>query len=136
MFPTKHTIARLASTGAVAAALVALAAPNALARVTDPPLQSQRSAPLITDTLAPGGSMSLYHRWFLIEHARPVVQPQGYRFITDTLAPGGGTSEAPAPAANGFDWADAGIGAAAMTGILTLLGSLRAAASRRRVVAA
>src|SRR5579859_5353356 len=74
----------------------------------------------ITDTLAPGGS-------------GPV---QGYRLITDTLAPGGGTNVS-APAAGGFDWADAGIGAAIAAGLLlVLLGSGRALQQhRRRVVA-
>jgi len=84
---------------------------------------SEASPLFITDTLAPGGGSS--------------VPVHGYRFITDTLAPGGGTSVVSVPAGRGFDWGDAGIGAAAMTGImLALLGSLRVAASRRRVVAA
>jgi hypothetical protein len=75
----------------------------------------------ITDTLARGG------------HSTAV---QGYRFITDTLAPGGGTIVS-APAAGGFDWADAGIGAAIAAGLLlVLLGSGRVLQQhRRRVVA-
>jgi len=82
---------------------------------------AQQSAPFITDTLAPGGTT-------------PV---QSYRFVTDTLAPGGGPSVVPATASNGFDWSDAGIGAAGTAAIaLLLLGGMRAVTSRRRVLAA
>jgi hypothetical protein len=75
-----------------------------------------------TDTLAPGGSPA------------PAV---GYRFITDTLAPGGGTVVS-APVAGGFNWADAGIGAAGTAGlVLLLLGIARVIQQhRRRLLAA
>jgi hypothetical protein len=63
---------------------------------------AQHLVPFITDTLAPGG-------------AAPV---QSYRFITDTLAPGGGPSVVLAPASNGFDWGDAGIGAGGALGLM------------------
>jgi hypothetical protein len=64
----------------------------------------------ITDTLAPGGGSS--------------SQTQGYRFITDTLAPGGGSASVTAPASDGFNWSDAGVGAAAAAGgMLALIGS-------------
>jgi hypothetical protein len=60
-----------------------------------------------------------------------------YPFITDLLFPGGGTVVS-TPAARGFDWADAGIGAAGTAGlILLLLGSARVMQQhRRRLVAA
>jgi hypothetical protein len=82
--------------------------------------EAQPSARFITDTLAPGGT----------------APAQSYRFVTDTLAPGGGPSVVSAPVSNGFDWADAGIGAGATAGIaLLLLASGRVLQSRRRVVA-
>jgi hypothetical protein len=81
--------------------------------------QAQQSVPFITDTLAPGGTT-------------PV---EGYRFITDTLAPGGGPSVASAPASSGFDWADFGIGAAAMAGIGALLLASVRLLHRRNVLA-
>ena len=101
----------------------------------------QASVPFITDTLAPGGrSAPVQGDRFITDtlapggHSAPV---QGYQFITDTLAPGGGTI-ASAPAAGGFDWVDAGIGAAGTAGLLLLLlGSGRVLQQhRRRVVAA
>jgi hypothetical protein len=79
-----------------------------------------KSVPFITDRLAPGGS----------------APAQSYRFITDTLAPGGGSGVFASPASNGFDWADAGIGAGAMAGVaLLLLCSSRLVQQRRKVVA-
>jgi hypothetical protein len=81
---------------------------------------SSPSSAFTTDTLAPGGTA-------------PV---QSYRFITDTLATGGGPVVA-APVAGGFDWADAGIGAAATAGLmLLLLGSARVMQQHRRRLAA
>jgi hypothetical protein len=105
---------------------------------------------LITDTLAPGGSMSPQHRWFLIEHSNQTAQPQGYhfitdtlapggsavppgyRFITDTLAPGGGASGVAFVSGTGFSWADAGIGAVVMSGLMLLALMGRQLAARRR----
>ena len=125
MFRTKLTLAGLA-------AIVAIGAQTAVAQAK---ANGPSNPPFITDTLAPGGGVTIYHRWFILEHARPASEPQGYRFITDTLAPGGGTSEVSAPAASGFDWADAGIGACVMAGLgLMLLGSARLL-RRRRVLA-
>jgi hypothetical protein len=132
MFRTKHTFSRLAGGIAVAASLAALSAPSGFGRTNpygghDPwfkyavSLSHQAPVPLITDTLAPGGGSS---------------QIQGYRFITDTLAPGGGIVVS-APAAGGFDWGDAGIGAAGTFGLmLGLFGSARMLQQHRgRVVA-
>jgi hypothetical protein len=83
--------------------------------------QARQSAPFITDTLAPGGS----------------APAQSYRFITDTLAPGGGSGVVASPASNGFDWADAGIGAGGLAGVaLLLFGTSRLVQQRRKVVAA
>ena len=46
----------------------------------------------------------------------------GVRLIADTLAPGGGTSmQVPAPGGEGFNWADAGVGAATAAGPLLVL---------------
>jgi hypothetical protein len=130
------TLSRLYRGIAVAAFVFALTAPAALA---DPPGLSQDSTRFVTDTLAPGGG---------------TTEAPGYRFVTDTLAPGGGTAEAPGyrfvtdtlapggglvtsnPAASGFDWTDAGIGAASSAGlILILLGGAQLVLRRRSVVA-
>jgi len=99
------------------------------------PAQSYR---LITDTLAPGGTAPAQSYRFVTDTLAPggTAPAQSYRFITDTLAPGGGPSVVSAPVSNGFDWADAGIGAGATAGIaLLLLASGRVLQSRRRVVA-
>jgi hypothetical protein len=64
-------------------------------------------------------------------------QTQGLRFSTDTLAPGGGTStQLPAPAGEGFRWADAGVGAATAVGSLLVLlcGTLVVLRKRHRLV--
>jgi hypothetical protein len=45
----------------------------------------------------------------------------GYRFITDTLAPGSGNPPAIALVSTGFDWGDAGVGAAATLGFVLLM---------------
>jgi hypothetical protein len=103
---------------------------------------------MITDTLAPGGGHKLVadipvsaeaYRFAAYTPA-PGHSPApavGYRFITDTLAPGGGTIVS-APVADGFDWADAGIGAGATAGPMVLLiGIARVMRQhRRRLVAA
>jgi hypothetical protein len=78
------------------------------------------AAPPPVDALAPGGGSA---------------RVQGYRFVTDTLAPGGGIV-AVAPATPGFDWTDAGIGAAGTAGLmLILLGGTRRLTHRRNVLA-
>ena len=117
MFGTHTTLSRLSRGIAVAASLVALTAPAALA---DPPGLSKDSTPFVTDTLAPGGA---------------TAETPGYRFVTDTLAPGGGLVTS-SPAATGFDWSDAGIGAASSVGlILILLGGAQLVSRRRSVIA-
>ena len=128
MFRTKLTLAGLV-------VVAALGAPSAFAQARS---HGASNPQFITDTLAPGGGVSEEHRWFLIEHASPAAEPQGYRFITDTLAPGGGGGGVVStPSARGFDWRDAGIGAGATAGLmLGLLGSARLLAGRRRPVAA
>jgi hypothetical protein len=70
-------------------------------------------------------------------NGHPKSTLQHYRFITDTLAPGGGTVVS-APVAGGFNWADAGIGAAGTAGlVLLLLGIARVRQQhRRRLLAA
>jgi hypothetical protein len=45
----------------------------------------------------------------------------GYRFITDTLAPGSSNPPATALVSTGFDWGDAGVGAAATLGLVLLM---------------
>ena len=103
----------------------AASAPDALARfITDTlggnggVIQAQGYR-FTTDTLATGGGAS--------------AQPERYRFTTDTLAPGGGM-QAAAPVA-GFDWSDAGIGAAATLGLVLLMltGSLLVLRRRGRL---
>ena len=59
-----------------------------------------------------------------------------YPFITDTLAPGGGPPLPAAPSSPGFNWADAGIGAAAAaSAVFVLLGGTLLAARRRGTLA-
>jgi hypothetical protein len=84
-------------------AAVAVAAPAALAS------PAPGSGTFITDTL--GGS------------GHPAQADQGYRFTTDTLGGNGGAPLAAYRTAPGFNWADAGIGAATIGGsLLVLLG--------------
>lgn len=117
MFRTKLTLAGLAVTAAI----------GAQTAVAQAKAHGPSNSSFITDTLAPGGQYQDYP--FVTAPA------QGYRFVTDTLAPGGSTSVVSAPAATGFDWADAGIGAGGMAGIvLALLGSARLV-RRRSVIA-
>jgi hypothetical protein len=156
MFRTKLTLAGLAVAAAVFGATShrALAAHDSWYGYAVSVTNAQQSAPFITDTLAPGGKALVNGRdpWygyavsltqaqqspsFITDTLAPggKAPVQGYRFITDTLAPGGGPSEVSAPASNGFDWSDAGIGAGVMAGIaLMLLGSARLL-HRRNVVA-
>ncbi len=123
-----HTLSRLYRTIAVAAFVIALTAPAALAgpkySVNYPWFNYTTSAGdstrFVTDTLAPGGG---------------TAETTGYRFVTDTLAPGGGLVTS-SPAANGFDWSDAGIGAAITAGLmLILIGATRLLSNRRSAVA-
>ena len=123
-----HTISRLYRVIAVAAFVMALAAPAALAgqkySVNYPWFNYTSSAGdstrFVTDTLAPGGG---------------TAETPGYRFISDTLAPGGGVVTS-IQVAHGFDWSDAGIGAAGTAGLmLLLLGGTRLLSHRRSVLA-
>jgi hypothetical protein len=123
-----HTTSRLYRVIAVAAFVMALAAPAALAgpkySVNYPWFNYTSSAGdstrFVTDTLAPGGG---------------TAETPGYRFISDTLAPGGGVVTS-TPVVHGFDWADAGIGAAGTAGLmLLLLGGTRLLSHRRSVLA-
>jgi hypothetical protein len=132
MSGTHHTLRRLSSLIGLCALVAACASATAAADPSgrpDPWLgyaysltkgQPDAVTPFITDTLAPGGG------------SEPAA---GFRFVTDTLAPGGGLA-ASAPAARGFDWGDAGIGAAgsAVT-LLLLLGGARRLLHRRSVLA-
>jgi hypothetical protein len=112
MLPGKQRIVRIATTLAGVMSVTALSATTALARPA--------AAPFITDTLAPGG------------HSIPAA---GYPFTTDTLAPGGGMIVS--ATTRGFDWADAGVGAAGTAGVLvSLLGSGRVLLRHRRCLAA
>jgi hypothetical protein len=135
MFRTKITFAGLVVAAAVTPS--ALAAKDPWYGYAVSLTQAQHSAPLITDTLAPGGTAPIQTYRFTTDTLAPggTAPVQSYRFITDTLAPGGGTSVVSVPASSGFDWADAGIGAGAMAGIgALLLGSARLL-QRRNVVA-
>ena len=62
-------------------------------------------------------------------------QTQGYKFMTDTLSPGGGTQVEVVSAGSGFNWADAGVGAATTVGSLLVLigGTLLALRHRGRL---
>ena len=113
---------------AAVCAVAALTAPVGLAATAGPDgwygyavsLTAQDNAQrFITDTL--GGT------------GRPVQAP-AMRFVTDTLAPGGGGGVAPS-AATGFDWADAGIGAAGTAAAVLLMagGSILVARRRRHL---
>jgi hypothetical protein len=149
MISTHHTLKRLSGGIAVGAVLAVLVAPAALARQDDPWFYNAvagkkvalvasagqqdpwfynvvahsvagSNAAFTTDTLAPGGGSA---------------QAQGYRFVTDTLAPGGGVV-AVSPGIQGFDWADAGIGAAGTVGLLLILvGGTRLLSQRRSALA-
>src|SRR5262249_24917304 len=82
---------------------------------------AKQTAPtLTTDTLAPvGGS-----------ERTPAV-----RFVTDTLAPGGGGTTTVVSTKDGFDWGDAGIGAAGAIGALLLASAAGVAMRRSRKLA-
>lgn len=111
MFGNTRIHIRLAQGVAVVAAAAALLVPAASATrlITDtlaPGGTSASSPHFITDTLAPGGGSAAV---------------DGNRFVTDTLAPGGGASGVlSVPTANGFSWADAGIGAVVAGGLMLL----------------
>ena len=95
---------------------------NALAKNRSLAAQTNRAQQtgyrFITDTLAPGGGQP---------------RTSGYQFITDTLAPGGGaSSNSVVLASHGFDWADAGVGAAGTLGLALLVLTGRVVALRKR----
>jgi hypothetical protein len=133
MIGTHTTLSRLFRGIAIAASLVALAAPAALAG------PRSDSTQFVTDTLAPGGdTVQTTGSRFVTDTLAPgggTAETAGYRFVTDTLAPGGGLVTS-SPAANGFDWSDAGIGAAITAGLmLILIGATRLLSNRRSAVA-
>jgi hypothetical protein len=107
--------------------VIAIAAPAALA------------GPFITDTLGGNGhAKSAVPSYSVITdtlggngHAKSVP---GYQFMTDTLAPGGGSSLAAAPSASGFNWGDAGVGAAVVAGALIVLAGGLLAVRRRDAI--
>jgi hypothetical protein len=135
MFRTKLTLVGIVVAAAIAPS--ALAAHDAWYSYGVSLTQAQQSVPFITDTLAPGGKSPVESYRFTTDTLAPggAAPVQSYRFITDTLAPGGGPSIVSAPASNGFDWGDFGIGAGAMAGIgALLLGSVRLL-NRRNVLA-
>jgi hypothetical protein len=82
-------------------AAIAVATPVALAS------PAPNGTTFITDTLGGTG------------HEAPAEQ--GYRFVTDTLGGNGGAPLSAYRTASGFDWADAGIGAATLGGSLLVL---------------
>jgi hypothetical protein len=142
-----HTTSRLYRVIAVAAFVMALAAPAALAgqkySVNYPWFNYTSSAGdstrFVTDTLAPGGGTAETPGYrFISDTLAPgggTAETPGYRFISDTLAPGGGVVTS-TPVVHGFDWADAGIGAAGTAGLmLLLLGGTRLLSHRRSVLA-
>ena len=157
MFPSKHTIARLAGGFTVAAALASLSAPAALGHTTpyggyDPwfknAIASQHSQPdpWFNNALAKQRSLATptshskqtgYR--FITDTLAPggSAPVQGYRFITDTLAPGGGASPVGTQSSPpGFNWADAGIGAGAVvSGLIVLLGGTLLTVRRRNTIA-
>ena len=136
MFRTKLTLAGLAVAAAVAAP-VAQADP---ARDMHDYLKAQSPAvghdPWYAYALSVTQAQQTRDPWY--RYGISLTQArQSVPFVTDTLAPGGGSSVVASPASNGFDWADAGIGAGVMAGIaLLLLGSSRLVQQRRKVVAA
>ena len=121
----------------LAAVLAALVVATPLALGAD----KRQSTTFITDTLGGNGGprVALNPTAPNIRQTDPrAAGPSpSYRFITDTLAPGGGAVVS-ARVVGGFDWGDAGIGAAAAAGLmLVLLGSARIMQQhRRRFVAA
>jgi hypothetical protein len=79
--------------------------------------QTQTSPSFTTDTLAPGG--------------RGQTSPVVVHFTPDTLAPGGGRTTTVVTTGDGFNWSDAGVGAAIAIGAV-LLASGAAVSMRRR----
>jgi hypothetical protein len=113
MISTHHILRRLTRGIAAVALLAAFAVPAALG-------SSQRSS---------GDQDGWYN--LAISGDAGQTNAGGMRFITDTLAPGGGVV-AVSDGAPGFDWGDAGIGAAGTIGLLLmLLGGTRLASHRR-----
>jgi hypothetical protein len=119
MLSTHHTLKRLSRGIAVAALLAALVAPAALA----------------TRSSGSGDQDGWYKLAVSGGSVRQNVGASQDRFVTDTLAPGGGIV-AVSPAAQGFNWTDAGIGAGGTVGLIViLLGGTRLLSHRRSVLA-
>jgi hypothetical protein len=99
-------------------AAIAIAAPMSLAA------GKPQGQTFITDTLSGNNPARTAH-----EH--------GYRFVTDTLGGNGAPQVTTVFRNAGFNWQDAGIGAAAVAGsMLLLLGSSRLVLRRRASLAA
>ena len=147
---TTYTFRSLVWGTLAAAAAVLLTAPSALAGGSSqygPRDTWYPYAVSLTQSQTP--QVDPHHYALLHKSYMGGVQPTGPTFTTDTLAPGGGSAQAPAVSfvtdtlapggggttvvstGTGFNWGDAGIGAAAAIGAL-LLASAAAVTVRRR----
>ena len=148
MTRSNHTRTQLATAIAAAIATAVLLVPAALAgsgasnSANDPwfnnAMATQRSQPDPWFGNAVAKQRSLGNQTgyrFITDTLGGNGQPttSGYQFITDTLAPGGGSSgNSVAPASHGFDWGDAGVGAAGTLGLALLILTGRTVALRKR----
>jgi hypothetical protein len=132
MFVSKHTLKRLAGGAAVAAVVVVVAVPSALA------------GSFITDTLGgngyPKATPDAFERAVAIHNTTP-AQPYVNGGMTAAVA----TSNDTVPSVSvgstsgtGFNWGDAGIGAGIAVGLalLLLIGAPRVRGHKSRVLAA
>jgi hypothetical protein len=150
MTRTNHTRRQLAKVIAAAIATAALLAPGVLANSGarnsgyDPwfknAIATQRSQPdpwfsnAVAKQASPTTKAKQTGYRFITDTLDGIHQPatSGYRFITDTLAPGGGDSSGVAAVTDGFNWADAGVGAASTLGLALLVLTGRTLALRKR----
>ncbi len=136
MFVSKHTLTRLSGGIGIAAAIVAVAVPSALA------------GSFITDTLGGNGSPKAtpdaFERAVAIHDTAP-AQP----YVNGGMSPAVATSNDPvhvsvptvsvaSTSGTGFNWGDAGIGAGIVAGLalLLLVGGPRLRTHKSRVLAA
>lgn len=164
MFVSKHTLERLSGGIAVAAFVVAVAVPSALAGnfITDTlggngSPKATAGGTFITDTLGGNGSPKATPdalERYLGVHVATATQAQGGTVRNEQPYVNGGMSASVAtsndrvrfsvpsvglaPAGNGFNWGDAGIGAGVVAGLalLLLLGGPRFRGHKSRVLAA
>jgi hypothetical protein len=155
MTRTNHTRGQLVKATAAAIATAVLLVPGALANSSaqnndyDPwfnnAIASQRSQsdPWFNNAIAKQRSLATQTNNAKQTGYRLMTDTLGgngqpttsaYRFITDTLAPGGGSSanSVAAASSHGFDWADAGVGAATTLGLALLILTGRVVALRKR----